>query len=163
MLGPGFTYARVEVGLTMRCHSLWCALCYEGARGRRYHKGHCGFVHSSSGRRSSQVFTRYKGPVREASNGAGQPLAHCDWSRRYVTLFAFLTDDRWDDGSEREPGTMLLCSGEGRVRIWLHSRSEGLSAWLSGGTFEEAFGAAETALAAGNVEWRRSKKPTRRS
>lgn len=109
------------------------------------------------------MISRYKGTVRDGPGGPGPPLEQCEWSKRYVHLFEFLTADRWDDGSEREPGTLLLCSGEGRIRVWLNNRAEGLSAWLSGSTVTEALGAIEAALASGTVDWRRARGPRKKA
>jgi len=141
----------------MRCQKLWCPLCYEGLRGRRFTKGHFGYRRGKLQKEERLVVSRHKGQVREGPGGSGPPLARSDWNRRYVHVWSFIADDRYDDGGERLPGTILLCTGEGRVRLWLHNRDEGLSAWLSGETVEAVFGSAEEALGTATVEWRRPK------
>lgn len=135
----------------------WCPLCYEGVRCRASHKGHFGFRAPERRRRRTVVVSRTKNPPPAAGPGNGSQLRPGKWGREFPGLWEFLTAGKYDDGSARLPGTVLLCSGEGRVRLWLNNRDEGLTAWLSGETVEEVVKAADMALTTGNVEWRRAK------
>jgi len=103
------------------------------------------------------VVSRHKGPVREGGCGNFPPLTRSEWSKQYGHLWDFIVDDRYDDGTERLPGTFLLCTGEGRIRVWLHDRDQALSAWFSGATVEDALRSADSALGTATVEWRRAK------
>lgn len=101
------------------------------------------------------MLSRHKGPIKEGNDGTFPPLPLSAWSKEYPHVFEFLTGDRYDDGTVRLPGTVLLCFGEGRLRLWLHDRDQGLSAWLSGESVEALFKAADQGLADATVEWRR--------
>jgi len=78
--------------------------------------------------------------------------------RRSPTLFQFLTDDHWDDGSPREPGTLLLFADGGRFKACLNDRDSGSSVFVSGVSLEAILEALEEGLAGDSLEWR-AKKP----
>lgn len=141
----------------MRCRSLWCGQCYEGAKGRRYSRGHLGYVKCTLRKERPQVVRRNSGPVRDGPGTQCEQIPLTAWSKEFRHVWDFICESRYDDGTDRLPGTVLLCVGEGRVRLWLHNRDEGLSAWLSGGSVEAVFEAANQALGTATVEWRRSK------
>lgn len=73
-------------------------------------------------------------------------------------LVEFLGESSWPDGAEREPGTVLICTGEGRWRVWLNDKGSGTAAWTSGSTLEEALFSAEKGLREDTLEWRQQKE-----
>jgi hypothetical protein len=79
----------------------------------------------------------------------------CSWSKELPNLVEFLSRSAWPDGKARETGTVLVCFGEGRWRLWLNDRDfDGLSAWVSAETLRGVLLAAEKGLAGNSLEWR---------
>lgn len=95
--------------------------------------------------------------VVQPTEGGGGLLA-CDLCRRWPTLAEFLACSVYDDGSEREPGTLLVCVSEGRWRGWLNDRGQGAAAWVSGSTFDALMDSLEDGLLSNALEWRRARK-----
>ncbi len=79
--------------------------------------------------------------------------------RRAPTLYQFLTDDKWDDGSQREPGTLLLFADAGRFKACLNDRDSGRSVFVSAVSLEGILEALEEGLAGDSLEWREKKGP----
>jgi len=107
-----------------------------------------------------------KRPARRPGDlGGGVDLSvpvPCALADDYPHLWAFLADPQYDDGEQRETGTLLVTVGEGRVRVWLHDRAESCSAWVSGDDLTLALLACEKGLASGSLEWRADKVRGRR-
>ncbi len=96
-----------------------------------------------------------KRPVVREPSGLPSLSADSPLARSYPALFAFLVEATWDDGSPRETGTVMLLSGDGLVKLWLHDRNGvGSSAWASGEALEDALAAADDLIASGGGEWR---------
>src|SRR5215831_13450346 len=119
------------------CRVRGCPLCYAGRRGRKYYRGHYGHVKSSTSRKERLVVSRHRGPVRDGPPNEIEKFPLTEWSKKHGHIWEFIAAGSYDDGSSRVPGTVLLCVGEGRVRLWLHDRDQELSAWISAGSVEE--------------------------
>lgn len=76
----------------------------------------------------------------------------------YQALVEFIRVEEWMDGSVRTPGTLLLCWGDGRWRLWLNNRDGSETAWVSSDSLEGVLSAANTGLANGDLEWRPSQE-----
>lgn len=68
--------------------------------------------------------------------------------------WAMLTDDLWDDGSQRDRATILILIDGGQVKLWLNDKALDRSCWVSGESVEDAFDSLEGALYAGSAGWR---------
>lgn len=75
-------------------------------------------------------------------------------SRTHPGLFERLTDDRWDDGSAREPDTLFIFHDGARWKCMLKDRSAGLVAFVSSGCFQGLLDALESGLATSTLDWR---------
>jgi hypothetical protein len=98
---------------------------------------------------------------RDAVPGNGQPehLSMAGEVRgKFEAIVEFLSRSQWDDGSARDPGTMLICTGEGRWRAWLNDRDSGLACWVSSDTLQGLLGTVEKGLQEGKLEWRQQPK-----
>jgi hypothetical protein len=80
----------------------------------------------------------------------------CPLGSRYASLFDFLVEQLWDDGTQRQPGTLLVCYGEGRFRGWLNDRELQRNAWASAETLTQLLETLDGKLAEGSFDWRRS-------
>lgn len=106
------------------------------------------------------MYPRRKGSPSDEGPNLGCVLP-CAFGEDYPTLWAFLTEVEYDDGSTREPGTVLVCVGEGRARLWLHDKDEGCSAWVSASSISDALASAERGLHNNSLEWRADRKGKR--
>ena len=61
------------------------------------------------------------------------------------------------DGKRRDSSTILVFCEEGRVKVCLSDREEGLVLFRSGRTLEEAVDALEACLVDGSADWRERK------
>ena len=93
--------------------------------------------------------TRSSGPVLGAD--VAPP---CGLSAKYPSLWHFLADDQWDDGSVRVSGTVTLLVEAGRIKAALNDRDGSRSAFISSDSLETLLGAVDTALEKDRVEWR---------
>ena len=76
---------------------------------------------------------------------------------KFPSIRSYLTDNKWDDGSERATSTLLAFAEDGMVKVCLNDRHNSRSAWASGKNMQAAMESLESALEADCVEWRGSK------
>lgn len=98
----------------------------------------------------------YKRPIESAAPG-GVPVGKattCQLASKFPEVWAFISDVTWEDGSEREPGSILLCIGDGLVKMWLNDRSNSRLAWISADTLSGVFKLANEGLGASTLPWR---------
>lgn len=76
----------------------------------------------------------------------------------FPCLWAFLTATTWpEDGKSREPGSILLFTQEGALKIMLKDRDQGLVAFWTGASLQGLLEAVERDLDAGAGDWRRDR------
>lgn len=139
-----------------------CPLCYEGRKGRVFHKGHFGYRKS---RKASCVsMARFlqesskNGTIREIS----ESVPVCAIGELHPCLWEYLTLTAWESGKPRTTATLLAFVEEGKFKICLNDRENQRAAWVSGATFTEAIDRLEAALIASEAEWRRAKVGVRK-
>lgn len=82
----------------------------------------------------------------------------------YPHLVQFLSDDRWDDGGTRTPGSLTLFIEEGIWKACLNDRDAQASLYVSGDTTSACMKSLESRLAGTTVpDWRVWKKKGKRS
>ena len=101
------------------------------------------------------AYRRRQGAAPNAEE-ARERMLKDEFASSYPLLAAFIVEDRFDDATPRDPGTLLICVGDGVVKAWLHDRAEGLSAWLSAPTISELLDLVETGFEGDGIEWRAS-------
>ncbi len=97
-----------------------------------------------------------------SSNGPGTPAAACTSSSdlaMFPTLIEFLFSTRWEDGTSRLPGTLLIFMDGGRLKACLSDRDQGLVAFVTGGSTSELLSASERLLDDEGADWRPQRKP----
>lgn len=82
-------------------------------------------------------------------------LGKCFLAEAFPALVEFVSLEKWDDGTSRQPCSFLITYEEGMFKVWLNDRATGRSAWLSGGTMADALASAERGLLDDSVAWRR--------
>lgn len=99
---------------------------------------------------------------RSGFRAAGSPAAQDTQAAVKIPwIVAFLTETRWDDGSERQPGSILVTAEEGLWKAWVNDRAGLRSAWLSCPDLLGLLGRVEAGLSDGTLSWR-SEKSVRR-
>lgn len=91
-------------------------------------------------------------PVAGQSNTG--PLVDPVFAKRCPNLFAFLTDDMWEDGTERETSTLLIFADGGVLKAWLNDRALARSLWVAGATIQGLLDALNEAVVDPKAGWR---------
>lgn len=87
-------------------------------------------------------------------DGAGEQLAKAS-----PLLWHFLCDCKWDDGTDRLPGTVLLLFQDGLLKAWLNDKAVRKTCWVSSDTWGGLLKACQKALEGHGGEWRNDKGP----
>lgn len=85
-----------------------------------------------------------------------------DFVHRHPALAEFLSSEVWDDGTERQTGTLFLFIVSGRWRCMLKDRALGLISFWSAQALDELWMLLETGLQEGTVDWKSDRKPAGR-
>jgi hypothetical protein len=132
-----------------------CRGCHENRNRGSNYKGHRGYRPPKIRRWEWSDMALLK----RGDNGVSQcdtPLSVTGaFGKLYPDLVTFVSQSKWDDGSERTCGTILLLCEEGRAKVWLNDKDAGLSCWVSGDTMEAALASANKAVSTGGGDWRR--------
>jgi hypothetical protein len=78
----------------------------------------------------------------------------CKLSERFPCLWRFVADDRWDDGSIRESGTVTLMVDQGWCKAALNDRGQRLVAFVTSDSLEGLLRAVDKGLVDETLEWR---------
>jgi hypothetical protein len=97
------------------------------------------------------------GPVGGGEQNTGPPEVGA-LAVAYPSVWAWLTDTRYDDGSSRQTSTLLIFTEDGSVKACLSDRDRSATGWASGATLEACLEALDKRLEAGTLDWR-AKKP----
>lgn len=131
----------------------FCLLCYANRRGRSNYRGHSFYVKPARKRRFTDMALNRRDPAPEGEHillGSEEG----ELSRRFPTVWEFLTRVRWDDGKARETGTILLFVDTGVLKACISDRDAGEVAFLSGHTLESLLETIDTSLSGNSLEWR---------
>lgn len=81
-----------------------------------------------------------------------------DWAALHPTLWEHLTTTRWDDGSPREPSSLLIFFQDSNLKGMLRDKAEGLCLWATGRNVTELLSAMEVMAADPGTEWREDRQ-----
>lgn len=76
------------------------------------------------------------------------------FSEGWPILYSHLTQVKWEDGTVRQPGSLLFFTGEGVWKGMLKDKENGLCLWASSSTFLGLLGVLEKAAGDPDAEWR---------
>jgi len=85
------------------------------------------------------------------------PPPDLDWA--WPALWAFLAQGRWEDGTQRTPGTVTLFYEQGRLKVCLNDKDSGdvgFCSLLEGG---HPLDELERLLVADHIDWRAPRRP----
>lgn len=97
------------------------------------------------------------GGVQNRSGTESVPAKDEAFAKKMPTLWEFLSAKAWEDGTERETGTILVFVEDGLVKVCLCNRDTGHVAFVSAKSFSGALESVEKHLAADTVDWRLSR------
>jgi len=132
----------------------FCPLCYSGRKGRAAYRGHYGYRPPRP-----LTFERWEAMKKRKSDSgvtlSDSPLSlSCRVGKMFPEVTKFILAPKYDDGSSRQPGTVMLLAEDGICKAWLHDRDAGISCFVSGNTLEATLVAAEAAIDGTAGDWR---------
>lgn len=132
---------------------LWCGLCYEGRRERQHHNGHGKSHGRSSGVKKCMAL---KKPSGNGSGGVSSTATPSPGKllTDYPTLLEFLTLRMWEDGSPRQPGTLLIFVDSGTWKACLKDKNGPRVCFVSSSDLDMLFLTVEDGLSQDNLDWR---------
>lgn len=80
------------------------------------------------------------------------------WEKRFPTLWAFLWDLEYDDGSVRSPGSVVFFRDAARLKACLSDKDAGLVSFITGDTPDAILEALEVGLSEDTLDWRKQQK-----
>lgn len=92
-----------------------------------------------------------------SSSGNGNSLAYVGSaaeSKRLPALCEFLAALTWPDGLPRVSGSLTVFAEDGRLKVWLSDRDQGLGGVVTVQSLESLLLDVEAALAKDSVQWR---------
>ena len=95
---------------------------------------------------------------RVSSSSPGGPsaasAASADALSAFPALCEFLTCPCWPDGTRRVTGSLTVFVDEGRFKVWLSDRDQGLGAVVTISSLLQLLQDVEDSLAEDTVDWR---------
>jgi len=113
---------------------------------------------SMTGMHKGEILMGLKRPVAAEKTKAGpaRPVDE-DSELEYTTLYAYLTDDSWEDGQPRQRSTLILFAEDDSFKVCLTDKDSDMTLWASSKTLSGLFGALEARLNDPEAEWRKRK------
>jgi len=72
----------------------------------------------------------------------------------HKALWSYMTDCAWDDGSPREPASLLIFMQDGQMKGMLRDKAEGLCLWASASGIAELLGLLDIMIEDPETVWR---------
>jgi hypothetical protein len=139
-----------------KCGALgFCAKCYAGTKMTEVYPGHCGWRPKKRRRRSWSM--PGFGQRRPGGSSSGSLDGYCSSvqdAESLPLLVEFLTRVKYDDGSDRVPGSMTFFVEGGALKVCLSDKDQLLVGFLTLPSLKEALRAMEKALKDDKVDWR---------
>jgi hypothetical protein len=89
--------------------------------------------------------------------GGGSVLASPDQDpvvASYPVLWSFLVQTAWEDGTQRQPGSMLVFSQDGMLKGMLRDRDDGTCLWVAARGLQHLLDVMEGSLSDPGADWR---------
>lgn len=132
---------------------IWCPLCYEAKKGRSFHRGHYGY---RAPRAQGVSCMPLKKPSGNNSSGRLSPSLDSGGMtlRAFPTLLEFLVLSTWDDGSPRQPGTLLLFTDGSQWKACLKDKAGPRVSFVTGSDLDTLLLTVEEGLKEDSLDWR---------
>lgn len=135
----------------------WCWLCYEGVRGRAYHRGHYGYRASRQPGWSRAMSKLVKVENVSVEAVAGQGVGSASLAGQVQTLVDFVSMTLWDDGSKRKAGSFSVFYEGGCWKSWLNDKEANKTTVVAAASLPSLLVVIEQGLASGKLDWRTPK------
>jgi hypothetical protein len=134
-----------------------CPMCYANVRGRANYKHHRGY--RAPRLKEAVHVAEFLRKTMASTNGTpvGKQWPDDAFKRDYPALAEYLGLTAWEDGTAREPCSLLLFKGDGRLKGMLRDREAGQVAFLTAGNLFELLEAFEAALVRSELDWRKDR------
>jgi len=145
-----------EFGLCPVDRSPLCFRCYDNAKGRSNHKGHCHYRPARPSRESimSKFVRDRRGTVM--SPQPASTLAEYPMSKTHPALWEYLTLSSWEDGSPRQTATLSIFWGPNGLQAALNDRDASMVAFVTGDDPTALLASLEHGLQHDALDWRQS-------
>lgn len=98
-----------------------------------------------------------KSDQRVRVDGVASKLDDNDTKSLFPTLWDYMTQDRWDDGTPRETSSLLIFAQDGMLKAMLRDRENGQCLWTAGVSVATVMFQLDTALNDPNADWKADK------
>jgi len=85
-------------------------------------------------------------------------LDEAEWAQRWPLLLAYMTQDRWEDGTARATSSLLLFKQDGIIKVMLRDKDTGLCLWAAGNGLFASLNAVEGLLCDPKADWRQDRQ-----
>ncbi len=104
-----------------------------------------------------------KGDSRKVSGQSASSLDGGEWAGSFPGLWSHMTQVRWEDGSARQPSSLLIFEQDGMLKAMLRDKSAGLCLWVAARSVPDIFCALEGGIMDADTEWRQDRTETGQS
>lgn len=101
-----------------------------------------------------------KADMKRADILGNAALIGGDYSVLYPTVWAYLTQATWEDGSVRKTSSITLFTDAGQLKAVLKDKETNLSLWSAGQSIEQVLGVMEALLLDPTAVWRQDRQET---
>jgi len=95
-----------------------------------------------------------KKPDLTAQGSSFIPLKSSNWSEVYPTLWEWLTEEKFDDGTFRTTSSLLVFVQSGELKACINDRHYSRSAFISAATVEDLLQSLDEKLESDSLDWR---------
>lgn len=134
-----------------------CPKCYDNVRCRGNWKGHARYKAPRKKRGWSMARAKQKRASGPVGTPDGIPWRDATFEGKHPFLAGFLAETKWEDGTARETGTVLVFCDDGVLKCCLNDRDQKRVCFLTASTWDGLVGKVEEGLEEGTHEWRAKK------
>jgi len=91
---------------------------------------------------------------RNVAGAAGHQVEPCELALNTPTLYEYLTQTAWEDGTAREPSGLLIFYQDGFLKAMLRDRDSGLCLWVTAKSLTALFATLEAGLLDPDAVWK---------
>lgn len=95
-----------------------------------------------------------KGSRPSAKDSGSAQVQDEAFAKKYPTLFDYLTQTKWDDGTSRVTATLMIFAQDGLLKGMLRDRDAEQTLWVAADGFEKLLKLMDKAASDPDAEWR---------
>lgn len=142
----------------MACKLEWCARCYTNLTNGSTYPGHRWYQAPPKPRKDEYWMSTIRRAAKPAEGGKKSPdgADHIELGSMFPAVREFLFLRKWDDGTARKPGTILLFVDDSGLKACLNDKDGLRTAFGVLNPSETILDALEAMLLADTTDWRDS-------